>query len=82
MSPSPVPPPDAIGDELSRQRLELRARRLERVVAALRERERLRTRDGRVPSPLRSAMGAFARELSDVRRQLDAGTSPARRPVR
>ncbi len=78
MSPSPEFPPDVIGDELARQRLELRAKRLERVVAALRERERLRARDGRVPAPLRSAMGAFARELSDVRRQLDAAKTPRR----
>ena len=78
MSITPGNPPDAIGDELARQRLEMRARRLERVVAALRERERMRARDGRVPSPLRSAVGAFARELSEVRRQLDASKTPRR----
>lgn len=78
MSMTPDIPPDAIGDELARQRLEMRARRLERVVAALRERERIRTREGRAPSPLRSAMGAFARELSEVHRQLDADKTPRR----
>ncbi|HEX6388462.1 MAG TPA: hypothetical protein VFZ89_03420 [Solirubrobacteraceae bacterium] len=63
---------------LETDRLALRARRIEQVIAALRDRERVREAyDGSAPRPLRQAIADFDRELAAIRarrRALHRGT--------
>lgn len=67
-----------LGDMLEAQRLTLRARRVERVIVALREREQDRRRNGSVPPPLQAAIRDFRAELGDIDAQLRAiGASQA-----
>ena len=69
-----------LGAELERDRLQGRAHRLERVVAALHARARDHAvRSGRVPRPLAASLQDFQRELTDVRRLLSEG-EPADTP--
>ncbi|HMJ34912.1 MAG TPA: hypothetical protein VK501_13450 [Baekduia sp.] len=58
-----------LGAELERDRLEERAARLDRVVAALRARARAYDA-ATVPRPLRHSLGDFQRELDTVRERL------------
>lgn len=63
---------------LETDRLAVRARRIERVIAALRDRERVREAyDGGAPRPLRQAIADFDRELAMIsarRRALNRDT--------
>jgi hypothetical protein len=61
-----------IGAALERRRLEHRARRVQRVLAALDERVAERRGSGPVPGALREAIRDFERELRSVHRRLDA----------
>lgn len=59
-----------LGGELERHRLEQRARRLELVIAVLRERAGAPALGGSTPSGLQHAIRDFAGELARVRRRL------------
>jgi hypothetical protein len=66
-----LPNPASLGAALERQRLEHRARRLLRVIAALDERRLYRERsDGATPAALREAIAGFQSELGEVERRL------------
>jgi len=79
MSPTQTAP--SLATMLESRRLAVRARRIERVIDALRERERTRAEyRGAVPAPLRHAIRDFKRELEDIdarRRALDLGCESA-----
>ncbi len=62
--------PPRLGDELARQRLRHRVRRLDRVVEALER--RAAGYDGRPPRALRLATEDFRRERDALRAQWDA----------
>lgn len=67
-----LPNPKSLGAALERQRLEHRARRLERVLAALDDRRLYRERaDGATPPALREAIHDFRTELEAVERRLE-----------
>ncbi|HEU4976155.1 MAG TPA: hypothetical protein VFT50_13755 [Baekduia sp.] len=59
-----------IGAALERRRLEHRARRVQRVLAALEDRVAARRGTGPVPGGLREAIRDFERELGRVRERL------------
>ncbi|QEC47949.1 hypothetical protein FSW04_10460 [Baekduia soli] len=59
-----------LGSALERRRLEVRAGRMEQVLAALRRRESIYAKEGAVPPPLRAAIRDFGLELDAVRGQL------------
>jgi hypothetical protein len=61
-----------LGEMLEAQRLAIRARRMERVIDALRDREVQRRRSGPVPPPLQHAIRDFRRELGTINAQLSA----------
>lgn len=61
----------SIGFELECRRLERRARRLEKVLAALHERQEQLGED--TPQGLRAAIADFGQELSEVRHDLRGG---------
>ena len=68
-----APRPDSLGADLERRRLQHRAERLRRAVAALDDRALLRRRYGdEVPGPLREALAGFRAELDEVERRLAA----------
>jgi hypothetical protein len=67
-----LPNPKSLGAALERQRLEHRARRLQRVLAALDDRRLYREQsDGAIPPPLREAIHGFRQELDAVEHRLD-----------
>ena len=67
-----------LGAELERDRLALRAARLDRVVTELRAQARAYGERPAVPRPLRHSLADFQRELDHVRKRL-AGPAGARR---
>jgi hypothetical protein len=68
--------PASLGADLRRRRLEHRAARLRRVLAALDDRALWRRDlDGDVPGPLQEAIAGFRRELTEVEKEL--GRIPA-----
>jgi hypothetical protein len=56
-----------LAKDLERARLAHRAERIERVLAALRERHRERFLRGTVPTPLSQSIAEFAAQLAQVR---------------
>lgn len=58
--------PTSLANMLEARRLAVRARRVERVIEALRERETARDRDAAVPRPLQHAIVDFGRELGTI----------------
>jgi hypothetical protein len=62
--------PATLGADLERDRLRVRAARLDRVVVALRARGRAYA-DGAVPPPLLHSLADFEHELAAVRSRLD-----------
>jgi hypothetical protein len=59
------------GARLERERLQHRAQRVDRVIAALRDRAVYRhDATGATPAPLKAAMADFNHELTRVRRRL------------
>jgi hypothetical protein len=60
----------SIGAALERSRLEHRARRIEQVLSALKERRDLGPQTGGRPASLDQAIAGFGAELSAVRAQL------------
>jgi hypothetical protein len=67
-----LPNPKSIGAALERQRLEHRARRLERVLAALDDRRLYREQaESGTPPALREAIHGFRTELDAVERRLE-----------
>ena len=70
--------PASLGADLRRRRLEHRAARLRRVLAALDERALWRRDlDGDVPAPLKEAIAGFQRELAEVERELGGVPTPS-----
>ncbi len=70
---------DAVALRLERDRLERRARQIQMVSSALRERAVQRQAVmGTAPAPLRRAIADFERELVTMRRRLTALESQAR----
>ena len=66
-----APPQPPLASDLERDRLEHRARRLDRVARELRARaEAKRAHHGHVPAPLGSALAGFQSELRSVRSRL------------
>lgn len=60
-----------LGARLERERLQVRAQRLDRVIVALRDRAVYRhDATGATPAPLKAAMADFDHERKRVRRQL------------
>jgi hypothetical protein len=67
--PRPAPL-SSIGAELERQRLEHRARRVDRAIAVMRDLATSRARDDRAPAALWQAIEAFSEELAAIDRRL------------
>lgn len=64
-------PTATLATDLERRRLAHRATRIERVIAALRQRALYRDAiEGRAPRPLRQALADFEAELGAIRRRL------------
>jgi hypothetical protein len=61
-------PARSLGSQLERDRLERRAARVREVIGALRD--RVDTRRGHAPRPLRAAIEDFGRELAHLERRL------------
>lgn len=63
---------ETLGTVLARDRLELRARRLEATRSALYERASAHANDGyRLPAPLRLALADFTLAVGEVREELE-----------
>lgn len=62
--------PCSVGAELERERLGHRARRIEVVIAALRQLMNARAAEGPVPAALGQSIAAFARERTEIDRRL------------
>ncbi|HEU4656603.1 MAG TPA: hypothetical protein VFR97_03720 [Capillimicrobium sp.] len=61
--------PASLGAALARRRIDHRIARIERVLAALRDRALYRESRGEVPRPLRQAIAGFSAELGELRRR-------------
>jgi hypothetical protein len=66
-----------LANDPERERLADRAARIERVLAALRDRRRERSSRGSVPAPLNQSIGEFAAQLARVRAEQRANVTPA-----
>lgn len=63
-------PTGSLGEMLEARRLAVRARRVERVIEALRDRERARGGGEAVPRPLQQAIADFGQELGTINDRL------------
>lgn len=65
-----TPREPTLGEALARRRAEVRVLRLERVLSALRDRQKHYEDAGTVPPPLRAAIRDFSSELEHARAEL------------